>query len=86
VRAAAAGRVVAARWDAGGYGNVVVIRHGRTTYTWYAHLSRIAVAQGERVARGARIGAVGASGQATGPHLHFELRIRHACVDPAGAL
>jgi murein DD-endopeptidase MepM/ murein hydrolase activator NlpD len=65
------------------------VRHSRTAYTWYAHLSATAVAVGQRVARGARVGSVGSvgsTGSATGPHLHFELRIRRAAVDPARAL
>jgi murein DD-endopeptidase MepM/ murein hydrolase activator NlpD len=52
----------------------------------YAHLSRIAVRLGERVEVGERIGLVGSSGHVTGPHLHFEVRLRGAAVDPLGAL
>jgi murein DD-endopeptidase MepM/ murein hydrolase activator NlpD len=86
VRAAASGRVTKIGSDPSGYGRYVVVRHGRTAYTWYAHLSATAVSVGRRVARGARIGSVGSTGSATGPHLHFELRIRRAVVDPARAL
>jgi murein DD-endopeptidase MepM/ murein hydrolase activator NlpD len=86
VRAARRGRVVAARWDSGGYGNLVVIGHGRRVRTWYAHLSRIRVSRGQRVDRGARIGTVGATGHATGPHLHWEVRRRGAALNPLPAL
>jgi len=54
--------------------------------TLYAHLSTVAVAVGERVGTGSRVGAVGSSGYATGPHLHFEVRLRGAAVDPSSAL
>ncbi len=86
VSAAAAGRVAQIGWDPSGYGNFVVIRNGSKAYTWYAHLSRVGVSVGQRVSRGQRIGRVGSTGSATGPHLHFELRIRRAAVDPARAL
>jgi murein DD-endopeptidase MepM/ murein hydrolase activator NlpD len=86
VRAGAAGRVVFAGWDSGGYGYVVRIAHGSGVTTLYAHLSTIRVRLGTRVGAGARIGGVGASGSATGPHLHFEVHVRGAAVDPLPAL
>jgi peptidoglycan hydrolase-like protein with peptidoglycan-binding domain len=86
VRAARGGRVVRAGWDSGGYGYLIVIRHRRHVRTLYAHLSRIGVHWGERVHAGEGIGRVGASGEATGPHLHFEVRRRGAAVDPLPAL
>ncbi|HEU4450347.1 MAG TPA: peptidoglycan DD-metalloendopeptidase family protein [Gaiellaceae bacterium] len=86
VRAARAGVVVSAGWDAGGFGNLVVVRHGRGLRTLYAHLAAVRVAKGERVEAGERLGAVGATGLATGPHLHLELRVRGAAVDPLPAL
>ena len=86
VRAGAAGCVVSAGWDAGGYGKLVVLSHGSGVTTWYAHLSRIRVGRGACVAAGARIGAVGSTGRSTGPHLHFEVRLRGAAVNPAGSL
>ncbi|MET8560092.1 transglycosylase family protein [Streptomyces flaveolus] len=73
VRAAAAGRVVAAGWG-GSYGYQVVIRHADGRYTQYAHLSAIAVRNGQSVTAGQRIGRSGATGNVTGPHLHFEVR------------
>ena len=78
--------MVRAGWDSGGYGFLVVIRHHRHVRTFYAHLSHIGVHRGERVAAGERIGRVGASGEATGPHLHFEVRRRRAALDPLPAL
>lgn len=86
VHAAASGRVIFAGYDAGGYGNLVILRHGLGVTTWYAHLSSIGVRRGERIRAGARIGRVGATGDATGPHLHFEVRVRGAAVDPRTAL
>jgi murein DD-endopeptidase MepM/ murein hydrolase activator NlpD len=69
-----------------GYGNLVELQHEQGVTTLYAHLSRILVEPGRRVARGAVLGLVGGTGDATGPHLHFEVRIRGAAVDPASAL
>ncbi|MGB9919818.1 MAG: peptidoglycan DD-metalloendopeptidase family protein [Moorellales bacterium] len=74
VRAAAAGTVIFAGYD-GGYGRTVLIDHGGGLLTRYAHLSSIAVEVGENVERGERIGGVGQSGRATGPHLHFEVLV-----------
>jgi murein DD-endopeptidase MepM/ murein hydrolase activator NlpD len=86
VFAAASGRVAFAGWDSGGYGYLVKLRHGNGVRTWYAHLSRVRVHRGQAVRAGARIGDVGASGDATGPHLHFEIRVRGAAVNPLPAL
>jgi murein DD-endopeptidase MepM/ murein hydrolase activator NlpD len=86
VRAAAGGRVRRAGWDSGGYGYVVVIGHGHGVRTMYAHLSRLYVHRGLRVSIGRRVGRVGATGHAFGPHLHFEVRYRGAAVDPLPAL
>ena len=58
-----------------GYGNVVEIRHSNNRSTLYEHLSRIDVRQGQRIDQGTRVGAVGATGWATGPHLHFEFKL-----------
>jgi murein DD-endopeptidase MepM/ murein hydrolase activator NlpD len=82
VRAAAGGRVAFAGWDPGGYGNTVVVRHGRGASTLYAHLASLRVGAGARVGRGAPVGTVGSTGHSTGPHLHLELRLRGATLDP----
>ena len=65
-----------------GYGNVVQLLHGNGKSTLYAHLSRIDVRKGQHVEQGQRIGAVGATGWATGPHLHFEFRVDGRFQDP----
>jgi murein DD-endopeptidase MepM/ murein hydrolase activator NlpD len=65
-----------------GYGNVLEIRHSNARSTLYAHLSRIDVTRGQHVEQGQRIGAVGATGWATGPHLHFEVKVNGAQQNP----
>jgi len=67
-----------------GYGRNVVINHGDGYTTWYAHLSRFmhGLRPGDQVAQGQRIGSVGSTGVATGPHLHFEVRMNDQPVDP----
>ena len=86
VSAAAEGRVTFAGWSAGGWGRLVTIKHAGNTRTMYAHLSLAAVRVGQWVEAGQRIGRIGSTGQATGPHLHFEVRVRGAAVDPLRAL
>lgn len=66
------GKVVQAGWN-GGYGNCVLVDHGNGLKTRYGHLSKISVRVGQRVKTGERIGAVGSTGNSTGPHLHFEV-------------
>ena len=70
----------------GSFGNAVVIAHGDNVRTLYAHLSRIDVVVGQRVVAGATIGLVGSTGRSFGPHLHFEVHVGAACVDPRSAL
>ncbi|MEI8327062.1 MAG: M23 family metallopeptidase, partial [Betaproteobacteria bacterium] len=65
-----------------GFGNVVMVKHHNNQTTVYAHLSKIAAKAGQSVAQGQNIGAVGATGWATGPHLHFELRVNGKYQDP----
>ncbi len=81
VRTVADGVVDFAGWQ-NGYGNVVSIKHASDKSTLYAHLSRIDVKVGQKVGQGDHIGAVGATGWATGPHLHFELKVKDEHVDP----
>lgn len=73
VKAVGAGTVVTAGWG-GAYGNEVVIRHADGKYSQYAHLSQLSVSVGQSVTAGQRIGLSGATGNVTGPHLHFEIR------------
>ena len=82
IRAAAAGVVKSLDKAEGGYGWKLVLDHGDELYTWYAHLSAFAVAVGDRVEAGQTIGAVGTTGLSTGPHLHFEVRVKNAPIDP----
>jgi len=81
VRAAAAGKVTFAG-RLGGYGLTVIIEHKGGISTLYGHLSVISVSPGERVEGGERIGFSGNSGLSTGPHLHFEVRVKDEPVDP----
>ncbi len=73
IRAAAAGTVIAAGDDGDGYGNKVVIQHGPALFTLYGHGEQVLVQVGQRVAAGTVIALEGATGDATGPHLHFEV-------------
>ncbi|QKW10313.1 transglycosylase family protein [Streptomyces sp. NA04227] len=73
IKSVAGGQVVSAGW-AGSYGYEVVIRHHDGRYSQYAHLSAIAVRDGQSVVSGQRIGRSGSTGNSTGPHLHFEIR------------
>jgi murein DD-endopeptidase MepM/ murein hydrolase activator NlpD len=73
IRAAAAGKVLFAGWKSNGGGYQVWIAHGSGLYTTYNHMASVAVSRGASVGRGAFIGRMGASGWATGPHLHFEV-------------
>lgn len=81
VRTVGEGVVEFAGWQ-NGFGNVIHVRHSGDRTTVYAHLSRIEVKKGQRIDQGQRIGAVGSTGWATGPHLHFEFRVHGAHQDP----
>jgi murein DD-endopeptidase MepM/ murein hydrolase activator NlpD len=81
ITAARAGEVVFAGWR-GGYGNCTIIDHGGGLATLYAHQSALKVEAGDVVSRGQVIGAAGSTGFATGPHLHFEVRVNGTPTDP----
>jgi murein DD-endopeptidase MepM/ murein hydrolase activator NlpD len=85
ITAAAGGRVIYAAWY-GGYGNAIIIDHGGQTSTLYGHCSQLFVSNGQDVQRGQAIGAVGSTGESTGPHLHFEVRVNGTPVDPTSRL
>jgi murein DD-endopeptidase MepM/ murein hydrolase activator NlpD len=81
VTAAGSGEVIFAGRDPG-YGSLVIVDHGGQLDTLYGHLSALYVREGQSVRRGQAIGAVGATGRATGAHLHYEVRVNGAPVDP----
>ncbi len=85
LRAADGGSVAIAGWT-GGYGNYTCINHGSGISTCYGHQSRLAVSVGQSVSQGQVIGYSGNTGNSTGPHLHFEVRINGNPVDPMGYL
>jgi murein DD-endopeptidase MepM/ murein hydrolase activator NlpD len=84
--AADSGYVVTAGWSEYGYGKYVVIDHGNGFQTLYSHLHTVLVQLGQSVGKGERIGTVGATGRATGPHLHFEIRYNGVQRNPLGYL
>jgi murein DD-endopeptidase MepM/ murein hydrolase activator NlpD len=86
VYVACEGEVLRTGYDAGGYGRFIEVAHPNGMSTLYAHLSRVDVAAGDRVAADERIGLVGSTGRSTGPHLHFEVRRNHAQVNPTSVL
>jgi murein DD-endopeptidase MepM/ murein hydrolase activator NlpD len=85
ITASAGGTVILAQWY-GGYGNYILIDDGGGYSTGYGHLSAIYVSVGQQVKQGQAIGAVGCTGECTGPHVHFEIRINGKPVDPAPRL
>ena len=86
VMAAGPGLVTWAGKRTGGWGKLVTVAHGRGVRTMYAHLSTIDVKVGDWISGGTVVGRVGATGDATGPHLHFEVRVNGAAIDPLRAL
>jgi murein DD-endopeptidase MepM/ murein hydrolase activator NlpD len=81
IRTTASGTVTIAGWS-GGYGKMVEIDHGNGLVTRYGHLSEIDVDVGDSVRAGAIVGKLGSTGRSTGPHLHYEVRVKGEAVDP----
>ena len=82
--AAQGGTVVTSGWNAGGYGNFVVVDHGNGYSTLYAHMlnNSIVVQPGDKVSQGQKLGNMGSTGRSTGTHLHFEVRSTKGKLDP----
>ena len=81
VKATGDGIILHANWN-GGYGRCVIIDHGNGYQTWYAHLSRMDVMEGQAIRQGEVVGRVGTTGRSTGAHLHYEVRIHSTPVNP----
>jgi murein DD-endopeptidase MepM/ murein hydrolase activator NlpD len=82
IKPTAAGKVTSAGWD-GGYGKMVEIDHGNGYRTRYGHMSQVLVGKGDKVTADTIIGLVGSTGRSTGPHLHYEVRLDGAALNPA---
>ena len=81
IKAVASGTVTCASYS-GAYGNLVKVSHGNGVETWYGHTSKMYVSVGQSVSANDVIAAVGSTGNSTGPHLHFEIRINGSHVNP----
>jgi murein DD-endopeptidase MepM/ murein hydrolase activator NlpD len=86
ILAADAGKVITSGWSSVGYGNHVIIDHGNGYKTLYAHMQRLFVVEGQTVTRGSAIGQMGSTGRSTGTHLHFEVILNGARLNPLGVL
>lgn len=82
ILASAAGTVIYAGDGMRGYGNAVILRHDDKTTTLYAHNQSLLVRKGDKISAGQQIAALGSTGHSTGPHVHFELRIKNKAVNP----
>lgn len=82
ILAANSGTVISAGYDGPGYGNYLMIDHGGGIVTLYAHASALLVTTGDEVKRGQQIAKIGSTGNSTGPHLHFEIRVNGSTQDP----
>ena len=85
VIAPSGGTVIKASWT-GGYGNMLEIDHGHGLTTRYGHLSKIEVGVGDQITRGQLVAYVGSTGRSTGPHLHYELRLKDKSINPRHVL
>lgn len=85
IYAAADGRVIYSKRFAG-YGNLIVLKHGNSYFTAYAHATALLIPLGKKVRRGQKIATVGRTGRASGPHLHFEIRKKTQAIDPLTVL
>ena len=81
IKAAASGKVTFAGWK-GSYGNLLVITHSNGVQTYYGHCSKLYVSSGQTVSQGQTVAAVGSTGNSTGPHLHFEIRVNGVAYNP----
>lgn len=86
VYAVAPGRVIYAGNSMKGYGNLVILQHKGSLSSYYAHNSALNVKKGDYVHQGSRIALVGSTGRSSGPHLHFEIRVAKAAVNPCSHL
>ncbi len=86
IYAALGGTVIYAQFNSGGYGNLVVVDHGNGLATAYAHQSQILVSVGQTVGQGQQLGLEGSTGNSTGPHLHFEVRVDGSVRNPRNYL
>ena len=80
--ASASGKVIFSGWGPKGYGKIVIIKHSKNYVTVYAHNSKNYAKEGQYVKKSEKIALVGSTGRASGPHLHFELRVNRIPVDP----
>ena len=83
ITASDGGKVVYSTYNTGGYGYLVIIDHENGYQTYYAHCSQLLVSVGDRVAQGDNIALVGSTGDSTGPHCHFEIRLNGVPQNPA---
>lgn len=86
IYAAASGKVIFSGWGPTGYGQMVIIKHNKKLVTVYAHNSKNLVTKNQTVRKGKKIAYVGSTGRASGPHLHFELRVKREPVNPINYL
>ncbi len=82
IYASAAGTITFAGWNSGGYGYLVIISHGNGVQTYYGHCSSILCSVGQTVSKGDLIAKVGSTGNSTGPHCHFEIRVNGVAYNP----